>query len=187
MTMTLVLVFIALHGTFVCARFNIFRIDGQAPEGVRLIEVLTTVSIVIGTVLITMRDGDASGYDLLALLAGFTSAVLFAWGLQSIRPMQLTAAFSPDVPGELLKKGAFAFVRNPFYLAYIIAHSMPIAASRSVWALLPALWMGAIYTRAAILEERKFLASPYADEFRRYAAETGRFLPRITRLVRFER
>jgi protein-S-isoprenylcysteine O-methyltransferase Ste14 len=183
MTLTLFIVFVALQAAFVWARFAIFRIDGPVPAGVRLIEASATASIAIGAALIVARSTDDNWLDVLALVAGVASAALFAWGLRSVRPMQLTAAFSTDMPADLLRTGAFAFVRNPFYLAYIIAHALPVAASRSVWAIPAALWMGAIYTHAAILEERKFLASPQADDFRRYAAETGRFFPRLARLT----
>jgi len=183
MTLALVVAFVTLHAAFVWARFAIFRISGHTPAGVRLIEASATASIALGVVLILMRPAGARWLDLLAVVAGVISTALFVWGLRSVRPMQLTAAFSADLPAELVSTGAFAFVRNPFYLAYIIAHALPVAASRSFWAIPAALWMGAIYTRAAILEERKFLASPRADDFRRYAAETGRFFPRLVRLT----
>jgi protein-S-isoprenylcysteine O-methyltransferase Ste14 len=39
--------------------------------------------------------------------------------------------------------------------------------------------MGWIYRRAAVAEEAKFAASPLAEAYQRYAAATGRFLPRL--------
>lgn len=178
MTGALVLCFLALQASFVWARYAVFRIDGPAPQGVRLIEVSVTASIVAGASLIALRQPGGAWRDLLALAALLLSALLFGWGLRSVRPLQLTAAFSADAPVELLRSGAYGVVRNPFYAAYIVAHAVPALATASWWALPVALWMAALYTHAALLEERKFLAGPLAGDFRAYAAQTGRFLPR---------
>jgi protein-S-isoprenylcysteine O-methyltransferase Ste14 len=39
------------------------------------------------------------------------------------------------------------------------------------------VFMGWIYWRAAVKEEAKFAASPLAEDYRRYAARAGRFVP----------
>ena len=95
-----------------------------------------------------------------------------------------TAAFSPDAPVELLQGGAFGFVRNPFYVAYMLGFAMPAVASRSWWGIVAAAWMAGIYLRAVLAEERKFLAGPLAEDYRNYCIRTGRFLPRIFRYAK---
>lgn len=179
MTATLLLAFLALHAAFAWARFAVFRIDGDTPAGVRLIEAATTASVAAGAVLIGSRDGDHPACDALAGLLAAASAALFAWALSGVRRGQLTAAFSGDRPRQLITRGAFRWVRHPFYLAYLLGHALPWLAARSVWALPGLLLMAAIYWRAATLEERKFLASPLAAAWRRYRRRTGRFLPRL--------
>jgi protein-S-isoprenylcysteine O-methyltransferase Ste14 len=57
--------------------------------------------------------------------------------------------------------------------------------SRSGWAILPLLWMAGIYIQAALLEEQKFLNSPLAGEYHRYASRTGRFIPIAIRSRRY--
>lgn len=180
-TTLLATAFLLLQASFIWARYAIFRIDGPTPLAVRGIEASATACIVAGTWLIARRVRVEPLWDLLALLMIASSAVLFGWAVRSIRPRQLSAAFSPDAPEALLQRGAFGFVRNPFYLAYMLGFAMPAVASQSWWGVLPAAWMAGIYWRAAIVEERKFLAGPLADEYRRYFAATGRFLPRIPR------
>ena len=130
------------------------------------------------------RTGGDLPLDLLALILAACSAIMFGWGLRSIRPHQLTAAFSPDAPVELLRSGAFGFVRNPFYLSYMLAYTLPWIASRSWWGAALTAYMAAIYVRATLVEERKFLAGPLAGCFRDYVRETGRFLPRPARPTR---
>ena len=180
MTGVLLAGFCALQLSFIWARFKIFRIDGPAPPGVRLIEASTLLCIVAGMVLIAGRGSDGLLLGAAAVLTGAASAALFAWAVRSVRPRQLTAAFSPDAPVELLRSGAFGLVRNPFYLAYLLAHALPLLASRSLWGLVPLVWMALLYHRAAVLEERKFQAGPLAADYRRYAQATGRFLPRLS-------
>ncbi len=119
--------FCALQASFIWARFAVFRIDGTTPPGARLIEMSTLLCLAVGIVLI-FRRGALHPYppllDGLALLACAASAAIFAWAVRSVRRKQLTAAFSADPPAELLRSGAFALVRNPFYLSYITARDV---------------------------------------------------------------
>jgi protein-S-isoprenylcysteine O-methyltransferase Ste14 len=175
--------FIALQAAFIWARYAIFRVDGPTPTGARAIEVSTLSCIVFGVALVLRHQPDDRTFGALALVAATSSTAVFAWALRSVRPRQLSAAFSGDEPTELLRHGAFRYVRNPFYLAYLLAHAVPLLASRSLWGLVLA-WMSGLYVRATQVEERKFLASPLADEYRRYFQSTGRFVPRVAALSR---
>ena len=178
-TALLIQCFVGLQAAFIWARFTVFRVDGPAPPGVRVIEVSTLLCIALGIIFIARRSAGHVVLDAAALAMAFTSGAIFAWALRSVRRRQLSAAFSSDMPAELLRGGAFGFVRNPFYLAYLLAHALPLAASRSAWAALPLAWMALLYGRAVRMEERKFLASPFSVEWVRYAQTTGRFLPRL--------
>jgi protein-S-isoprenylcysteine O-methyltransferase Ste14 len=180
MTSLLLVCFLSLQGLFIWARWERFRVTGPTPRGVRLIEASTLVCIGAGTALISQRVNGQLVADGFALTIAFASAAMFRWGCASVKPMQLSAAFSPDAPVELVRCGAFRFIRNPFYLSYILAQAVPLLASRSGWALIPLIWMGGLYWRAAVIEERKFLGSPLAQEYREYVRQTGRFVPRIT-------
>lgn len=178
-TVLLVLCFVGLQAGFIWARFTVFRIDGPAPRGVRVIEASTLLCITLGVWFIAARGAQPAVLGTAALAVACASAAMFTWALRSVRRRQLSAAFSNDTPAELLRSGAFGLVRNPFYLAYLLAHALPVVASFSAWALLPLAWMGLLYHRAVQLEERKFLSSTLAAEWRGYARRTGRFLPRL--------
>ena len=178
MTVVLLVCFLGLQAAFIWARYAIFRIVGATPPAVRFIDASATTCIVAGSFLMARRAGDDGPLDLLALAAAACSAVMFGWALRGIRPRQLTAAFSPDAPVELLRTGAFRFVRNPFYLSYMLAYTLPWIVSRSWWGTVLTAYMAAIYVRATLVEERKFMAGPLAGSFRIYARDTGRFFPR---------
>lgn len=184
MTAGLLAAYLALHAAFIWGRIAVFRIDGPTPPGVRVIEHCAAISIALGATLIAFRSTGHMSLDCLGLVLAVTSAALFAWGVATVDRKQLTAAFSADAPLALVTRGPFRYVRNPFYLAYIIAHAIPLFATRSPWALPGLLVMSAIYVRAALLEERKFLRSDLAPAWRAYQRRTGRFLPRLHGLER---
>lgn len=177
-TALLLLAMLALHASFTWARYAVFRIDGATPPGVRLIEIGAAASIAVGLWLVGTRGEARILQDVAAGLLAAASAALFTWGLRSIRRRQFTAAFSSDQPTCLVTHGPYRFIRHPFYLAYGLAHALPLVATGSPWAWPGLLGMGAIYLRAAQLEERKFLASPLAAAWREHQQRTGRFLPR---------
>ena len=45
---------------------------------------------------------------------------LFAWAWISSRQKSSGIALAPDVPEQLVQRGAFACVRHPFYVSYVI-------------------------------------------------------------------
>jgi len=183
-TTTLFLAFLALQALFIWGRMAVFRIEGRTPVGVRVIEVGTVLSIAIGSWLIDKRRAGetavgAAWADLAALGLVVASASLFIVACRTVRSTPLSAAFCTDTPTHLQMRGPFRWTRNPFYTAYLLGHAVPLAASRSAWALLAPAGMAAVYLCAVRQEERKFLSSPLADAWRAYAARTGRFLPRV--------
>jgi len=179
MTTLLLSLYLALQAAVIVLRHTQFRAADSKPAGVRVIEVSTVACIVFGVALVQYRDGGSILTDALACIAAVASAALLVWTCRTVRPQQFGVAFSPEIPSELVCRGPYRFVRNPFYLAYLLAHAVPVLASRSPWALLAWAGMALLYRHAALLEERKFLRSPLADEYTHYARGTGRFLPRL--------
>ena len=99
--------------------------------------------------------------------AAFTAIGAYATAILSVR-----YGLSPYA-------GLVVAIGLPMLCGYLLAHAMPVLASRSPWSLLPLAWMVCIYLRAALLEERKFLNSPLANQYRCYQRRTGRFAPRL--------
>lgn len=168
---------VLLHAVFIWGRFAVFRIDGHVPRGARVIEVSAVSCILVGLAAIALRDGPDVWCDAASAAAAVLSGGLFVWGVVTVKQNRLTAAFSDDTPAELITGGPFRWVRNPFYLSYLLAYTQALLAARSWWAVVPLVWMAVVYGTAVWLEERKFLRSPLADNYRRYARRTGRFLP----------
>lgn len=156
-----------------------FRLGDRLSSGAKLVQTSALLCILFDALLIVRRSGGHNALDPLAVAVCGISGVVFAWSVRTTGLRRLTAVFSDDLPLEIIVSGPYRFVRNPFYLAYLLVYVQAIVASRSWWATLPLVWMGSIYYRAALLEEKKFLNSRLAPKYRRYIATTGRFLPML--------
>lgn len=85
------------------------------------------------------------------------------------------------LPDRLITHGPYRWIRHPFYLGYIIGALAPAVAVHHPVILLVAMAMVAMTVAATFREERVWLASPRADEYREYRRRTGMFLPFIRR------
>jgi len=115
------------------------------------------------------------------------AAGLFNWARKATLSNRFTAAFDTDEPKFLVKDGPYRFIRHPFYVSYILFWfgSSLAANSLSLWVL--CLVLISVYVTAALLEEKKFKKSPFADDYALYTKRTGFFFPRILAFARQSR
>lgn len=107
------------------------------------------------------------------------SLSLFFWGAFSIRGKFFSYVGSQDAPEFVFQGGPFGYVRHPFYVSYLLAHTGTLVLFPH-W-MPAAAWAVAIVAtnQAAAFEEGKFANGALAEEYRDYATRTGRFLPRF--------
>ena len=124
------------------------------------------------------RSPVAPWRELITIIITFAALALFWWAIATTRRNRLTLAFSNDQPTFLLDQGPYAMVRHPFYTSYIL-----FWVGAAADAGLPLFWVvpiivTALYTRAASLEERKFVRSDLATRYQDYQIRTGMLVPR---------
>ena len=90
-------------------------------------------------------------------------------------------AGNDDPPQFVHRSGPYAYVRNPFYLSYLIAEIATVIMWPSVWGVVIVVLAAAYFQWLARFEEGKFASSPVAAEYATYMATTGRLLPRLRR------
>ncbi|MCH7496547.1 MAG: isoprenylcysteine carboxylmethyltransferase family protein [Candidatus Marinimicrobia bacterium] len=79
---------------------------------------------------------------------------------------------------RLASTGPYAVVRHPIYSALLWGGTAAVAFAFQAWlVLLAALPLHLIWIRLALMEEQWLIAF-FGEDYQRYAARTGRFLPR---------
>lgn len=87
-------------------------------------------------------------------------------------------------PG-LVTHGLYQWTRNPIYLAMFLAFA-GLALLLPTWLTLMSLLAAVVGVRTQVREEEVYLLRTYGDEYRRYLAGVGRFVPRIPRRANSE-
>ena len=113
------------------------------------------------------------------LMLGLYAAVILPWSASTLgRFLVPQARVSGD--HELVVEGPFRFVRHPAYSGDLALWLGSALATANLLLLL--LWP--LYVVGATLQSRaedELLASKFGDEYRRYSARVGRFVPRLAR------
>ena len=157
---------------------RLFRADGRWPRGAVVILVVGMATGIAQTVLLAVVPVDlVRGCIALGLFA--LSLALFWSAVAATRARPLTIVFSGDVPKHLVERGPYRFVRNPFYVSYLLCYLAGLVGTGSWPLAVPVVALAAAFAVAARHEERKFLGSPLAADYRAYMRRTGRFLPRV--------
>jgi protein-S-isoprenylcysteine O-methyltransferase Ste14 len=79
---------------------------------------------------------------------------------------------------NVVRKGPFSYVRHPIYLASILFYLGITALTFSLASLALSIVAMIYYNFAAIYEE-KLLITKYGEEYKKYRAEVGRWLPKL--------
>ena len=112
-------------------------------------------------------------------VAGFAaSLVIFHWAALSIRGLLFSYAGNDDLPQFVHSSGPYAYVRNPFYLSYLLTEISTVVLWPSVWGAAFIVLATLYFQWLARYEEAKFARSPVAGEYARYKARTGQLFPR---------
>lgn len=110
------------------------------------------------------------------------SLAVYWWSIYTVRHQRLSFAYSEDMPQLLIEAGPYRYVRHPFYSAYTLCFLAAPLTLGSWWLLTTAAFMFMVYRQSAVMEERKFSDSDFGEQYRAYAARTGRFVPRLRAL-----
>jgi protein-S-isoprenylcysteine O-methyltransferase Ste14 len=138
---------------------------------------LLSLMQLVGVALVRPRSDNLA----IAAIVMYTLTIaLWLSAIESANRTRLQRSFVDyPLPDRLLTHGPYRWVRHPFCLGYIVGAIAPIVATGHPFFLIIGLAMTAIVVAAAVREERVWLASPRADEYRAYRRRTGMFVPFI--------
>lgn len=108
--------------------------------------------------------GHAAGWPL--LLAGLGLA---AWAVRAVAEVHL------ERPHQLVRRGPYAFSRNPMYVAAAVAYVGIALVANAAWPLL--LLPGVVLaTHLVVVREERFLEGRFGAAYRSYRTSVRRYL-----------
>lgn len=118
------------------------------------------------------------GPELLIVFPMLLAALgLFWYAREIIRSVHFDVIFSQKTPQALVKEGPYRYIRHPFYASYVTVYLGLIILNYNWIVSLLSLVLILDYFFAAKSEEKKFLNSPFAEEYNAYKAKTKMFFP----------
>jgi len=160
-------------------RFH-FR-SGDLDRLARILAVMVALGGV-GLSLITVLYNQPAWAQVTGLVLMAAALGLFWWSVTTTRRARLLAVFTDDAPHTLVMDGPYSFVRHPFYTSYIVFWGGFALATASLVGLPVFAAFYLLYDRAARDEEKRFLESDLADNYRAFCETRNRFfaLPKFT-------
>jgi protein-S-isoprenylcysteine O-methyltransferase Ste14 len=164
------------------AAFSFFK-RGQNPErGVWVVKSGFIIALAL-TVIIGLNSQTLDSiYQVIGETLIGMSTLVFIWTIRTTR--QLSEVYSSDLPEFLTTGGPYKFVRNPFYLSYLLNYFGAAIGMSSFVLLIQSLVMSWLYYKAAKFEEKKFSQSSLQTQYKAYIKETGMFLPNPLKILR---
>jgi protein-S-isoprenylcysteine O-methyltransferase Ste14 len=157
-------------------------VGDKTPGAVHVINALSVAAITLFLFSLWATDGPdwrrAAGFFL-----HLSAIVLFVWAILATRQNRPALAFAGKRPNHLFSWGPYAYIRHPFYTAYLLFWLGCVVATSSLVMVVLFVSLAAIYTLAALGEERNFLRSSMRDEYEAFRNATGFFWPKL-RLAR---
>jgi protein-S-isoprenylcysteine O-methyltransferase Ste14 len=148
---------------------------------VHYVSMVLAILQVAGVLLLTPRS---DAFAALGIVMYSLSIALYLSAIEAARRTRLQRSFvDHPLPDRLITDGPYRWVRHPFgagYLLGALAAPLAIADLRMFLIAIPLMIATVL---AAAREERVWLSSPRADEYREYRRKTGMFIPFIGRDV----
>jgi protein-S-isoprenylcysteine O-methyltransferase Ste14 len=154
--------------------------DGdELAAGMAQLSFLVTGAIATFALAFDTRIGTWNGLAALTLL--LLSVSLYEWARRTIRERGFHIAWSGDVPDSVCDEGPYALIRHPVYLSYMLAF-LALAVAMPRWETAAILvFNAALFTHAAMSDERSLAGSPLDEAYARYKRSTGMLFPRLWR------
>lgn len=127
--------------------------------------------------------GGAAVNETIAVPLACASIALIAYTIGTHRVPLALWHQDDDAPRSIVTYGAYKYVRHPFYSSFLLALTGTVIACPHPGTILCLAYTALMLHYTASKEERKLSNSEFGDEYRRYLAHTGRFLPRLRNQV----
>lgn len=152
------------------------------PLWVLVVHYLSMVLALLQTAGVIFLEPRSDGFVALGIVMFMMSIVLYLSAIESAKRTRLQRSFiDHPLPDRLITDGPYRWVRHAFGTGYLLgALAAPVAIGDvRMMAIAAPLVATTIY--AAVREERVWMSSARADEYRAYRRRTGMFIPFVGR------
>jgi protein-S-isoprenylcysteine O-methyltransferase Ste14 len=164
---------------FLLAGARTFEHDPTDDLGSGLAQFSFLVTGTIGTIFLGFRAVVPVANAVASAALMLFALVLYEWSRRTIRDRRFQIAWSGRVPEAVCDEGPYRHVRHPVYLSYMFAFAaIPAALPRWESAAI-LLFNVALFGHAARDDEHAMTTGELAEEYARYKARTGMFVPRL--------
>ena len=152
------------------------------PRWVLTLHYLSMVLAVLQLAGVTLLPPRGDGFVAAGIVMYTASILLYLSAIEAAKRTRLQRSFvDHPLPDRLITDGPFKWVRHPFGAGYLLgALAAPVAIADGRTLIIAALLV-LMTVAAAVREERVWLSSARADEYRAYRRRTGMFIPFIGR------
>ena len=168
--------------TFFAAGLTLYFERSPRPVWVIAVHYLSMVLAVLQVAGVMLLPSRADVFIGLGIVMYTGSVLLYLAAIESAKRTRLQRSFIDlPLPDRLITDGPYRWVRHPFCSGYLLgALAAPIAIDdeRLAWI---AVLLVLVTVAAAVREERVWLASVHADDYRIYRRRTGMFVPFVGR------
>jgi protein-S-isoprenylcysteine O-methyltransferase Ste14 len=167
---------------FFAAGLTLYFERSPRPVWVLTLHYTSMVLAVMETAAVVFLPPRSDGWVVAGIIMYIAAIAVFLQAIESAQRTRLQRSFvDHPLPDRLITDGAYKWVRHPFCTGYLLgALAGPVSIDHRAVFLI-AFPLVAISIYAAVREERVWLSSPRADEYREYRRRTGMFLPFIGR------
>jgi protein-S-isoprenylcysteine O-methyltransferase Ste14 len=169
--------------SFLSFAFGVLKVFSKTPDlNLTRYRILQLGSLMTWAVILWYSREVARNGPFMAWMAigGQAASLSLFWVcVHQVRKMKFNLIFTECQSTFLNDRGAFRFVRHPFYASYLLSYWTALASIQHPAVLLVAVLMSGTYFIAAREEEGLFLRGALSGQYAIYRSKTGMFFPKL--------
>lgn len=151
---------------------------GDKPRKVIIIEKIvslaTTLNLVADVVSIFVAKPDVPDFVRIAgVVIGLCAVIIFVFAVITMKDSW--RAGIPEKKTNIITDGIYSISRNPAFLGFDLLYTSILLMFFNIPLLICSIW-AAVMLHLQILQEEKWLAETFGDEYTKYCAKTRRYL-----------
>ena len=140
---------------------------------------LTSASFWLISLYLIYIKSETSYLAIVGITFNIISFGLFFISANAVKNKGFSTIYGKDIPEKVFKGGPYKYVRNPFYLSYLLCYLGISISLKSIVLGILLVVLYFLYIIAIRFEENKFIYSPEFYDYYQYKKTTGKIFPKL--------